>query len=184
MLIGLGCTQQVGKDTAAQRLVTEWGFHRVAFADTIRDLLKCMDPFVGGERLSWWLGLEWPGGEPAWEAVKRRPDVRRMMIGLGVGARELLGQDVWLDAAMRKADRLLAAGEHVVVTDVRFPNESAAIRARGGELVKMIRPGSPPADPWSEPLGDDEWDLIVHNAGTVTELWSAVDDLAAARWVS
>jgi hypothetical protein len=182
MLVGLGCTQQVGKDTVAAHLCRSYGFTRVAFADPIRRLLEHMDPPVSGERLSWWMGLEWPSGDPPWEAVKRRPEVRRMLIGLGVGARDVIGEDVWLDVGMRRVDELMAAGGHVVVTDVRFPNEVEAIRDRGGVLVKLTRPGSPPADPRSEQLGDNVWDLEVSNAGTVDELLEFFDELCADVW--
>lgn len=60
-----------------------------------------------------------------------------------------LAPSLWIDAWRRGLEKLaLESGSDddedltVVVDDVRFPNEVAAIRALGGAIVRVERPGS------------------------------------------
>ena len=65
--------------------------------------------------------------------------------------RDVVARDVWVDALFRDAaaaaaaevgPRPGAAAAVVVVTDVRFPNEAAAIRRAGGAVVRVTRAGA------------------------------------------
>lgn len=190
MIIGLGYTQQVGKDTIGQYLVDSYGFTRIAFADGVRDLALEIDPLVGGFRLS--SLVEWDG----WEQAKRSSEVRRLLINIGVGAREVLGPNVWVNAAEQKLFKLQSDPEFngkVVITDVRFPNEVTWLRGFTDHALWYIRrPGSPPPDEKSEPL-DPKWFsptinknyTSINNDGTVDELYSKVDDsMAGLEWAA
>lgn len=177
-LIGIGCTQRVGKDAIGAYLVERHGFVRVAFADFVRDLAREADPAVIGG-----IGLNLLVEGSGWESAKAVPEVRQFLINLGVGARKVLGDDVWMEAGRRKIQELLDDGRSVVVTDVRFPNEADMISFLGGELWDVKRPGSPEPDWKSEPLGvgaDSQspwWDVQVNNTGTLEDLYRMVDQL-------
>lgn len=69
----------------------------------------------------------------------------------------------WLDYVL-KADH---GAELVVIPDVRFPNEADAIRAAGGLLIRVVRPGVKPLDTESDQalLGFDGWDRTIENKG-------------------
>lgn len=135
MILGLCGTAGSGKDTAAAYLVARCGFRRIAFADTLRTALYALDPHVAT-----------PGGtyrladlvdRKGWDEAKKIPDVRRLLQRLGTEVgRNLIHSEVWVDLALRDIER----GERIVVTDVRFDNEAAAIKARGGKVVEVVRP--------------------------------------------
>jgi hypothetical protein len=185
MIIGLGCTQQVGKDTVAVHLCNRWGFTRLAFADAIRELLERLDPMIGEQRLSALLETSPASAKNlAWDEVKLIPEVRRMLIDLGVGARDVVDRAVWATPVITKAQRFGMQGTDTVITDVRFANEVAAIRgaSRDALLVRVVRPGSPAPDPQSERLAGVWWDEELVNDGTVGDLWSKVDRLMERRY--
>ena len=167
-LIGLGCRAQVGKDTAAAGLDA----HRLAFADNVRALAKRIDPYVNdfGLRLS--DAVERLG----WDGAKTEIlEVRRLLQELGGGTRELIGPRVFVQPVLSHARDLLLIGQNVVITDVRFPNEADAIRQEGGMLIRIDRSDVPRIDhPTENALDDYEFDHVVDNSGSKTELCAAV----------
>lgn len=58
--------------------------------------------------------------------------------------RECIAPDVWTRLTLAGAS--LREGRSVVIDDVRFPNEVVAIRALGGIVVRIERPGLVPED--------------------------------------
>ena len=160
-LIGFGHTAQVGKDTAAFGI----GYKRLAFADEVRGLLLQVNPLVHDMPLQGYINVN------GWETAKADGEVRRLLQNIGLGAREILGEDVWVKPVMSKAKALLKAGVDVAITDVRFPNEHAAIRKAGGTLIKITRPGSPKMSHLSETaLEDADWDHVIENNFTIDHL--------------
>lgn len=134
IVIGLAGPAGVGKSTLADRLAA--GLRpeptlRLPFAGPLRDMLVA-------------LGVP-PGALVGDVAHKERPCVellgktaRHAMRTLGTEwGRKLIGDDLWVAAWER---RLAAATErYVIVDDVRFANESAAIRGAGGVVVRLRR---------------------------------------------
>lgn len=49
--------------------------------------------------------------------------------------------DWWVSIAMHRAAQARSWGDSVVISDVRYPNEAAAIRAAGGLIVRVRREG-------------------------------------------
>jgi hypothetical protein len=64
--------------------------------------------------------------------------------------RKLIHPDIWVDATMRAAEQF----DKVVIPDVRFPNEVAAVTNRGGWVYRITRPGVEQDDHESEALID------------------------------
>jgi hypothetical protein len=68
----------------------------------------------------------------------------------------------------------------VVISDIRFRNELEAIRASGSRLWRVRRPGhdEPKWDHQSETeqqgFGDDEFDMLIKNEGTLESLYELV----------
>jgi len=134
-LLGLTGQPGAGKNTAADYLVEHHGFVQVAFADPIRQAALTLDPFVGTfYRLSEVVAMV------GWDQAKvRYPESRRILQTLGTElGRDLHGPDVWVSMIFQKIDAL-AAGQPVVITDVRFRNEAEALWGRGGTLVRLRR---------------------------------------------
>lgn len=153
-IIGLVGYAQTGKDEAAKTLA-ELGWKRVSFADGVREALYALNPSVFVDprmQIKWgvsdaagldYIKLDFIVDRVGWEVAKQNYYVRELLQRMGTEAgRDIHGQDCWVNRAMRRADDL----PQVVVTDVRFPNEAAAIVARGGLLVRVERPGVGPVN--------------------------------------
>ena len=163
MLIGLGHTARVGKDTCGALLAKHHGYQVIAFADALRELVYHTDPAVRSivDRIGW------DEGKQAY------PDlVRKALIDVGNHARRILGEDVWIQAAFNRIE-----SDRAVITDVRYPNEVQAVKDHGGIVVKVTRPGCEPLpNVADQALADfDEWDGVLDNAGTVDDLRGLID---------
>lgn len=89
---------------------------------------------------------------------------RRMMQDIGMLFREKFGEDVFAKATIRQARRMPCL--LVIIDDVRFPNEIAAIRRAGGKVIRLLRhEPTTGARHESETALDDYhgWDAIVDN---------------------
>lgn len=177
MIIGLSGYARTGKDTVADILVETYGFRRIAFADKLKAVAYDLNPFIhgggGGMRR-----LQAEVNDFGWEKAKERPEVRRILQALGQAVRENVGTQVWVDAALDA----LADDQPAVITDVRYPNEAGAVRARGGIVVRVLRLGVTAVnDHVSESAMDDPalWDYVLHNDGSLDHLRTRVEDLAS-----
>lgn len=222
-IIGISGWAQAGKDTVGSQLAKDYGFHRYAFADTLKAVALDINPWV---RIEWgWFSDDEHSllARRMWgetlrlsravdlfgaDGAKLIPDVRRFYQDLGVGMRNHVNDGVWVDAVMGRIDsdpwdvpvfpfellgdygvsaRNLSQVTYTwrqrdyVITDVRFPDELAAIRARNGEIWRVNRPGTqPPNDHISErSLDGERFDRIVDNDGTLEDLAWKVNELMA-----
>ncbi|MEU5433856.1 hypothetical protein AB0G73_10830 [Streptomyces sp. NPDC020719] len=180
-LIGLAGAARSGKDTAAQTLL-ELGWERRAFADKVKDFLYALNPWIDAVDDAEPDGLANEVDRHGWDAVKEESwEVRHLLQRCGTEAgRQLLGENVWVDALFRDFE----TWGPTVVTDVRFPNEAEAIRARGGLVVHISRPDQafiPQADHVSERALDGwTFDASVQNDGSVENLHRKVRGLITA----
>lgn len=138
MLIGLTGFAQSGKSTVAGFT----GFEVVSFAEPLRRLLELVNPWVQindtGQKRRYSEVLE----EHGYEWAKAHTDARAYLIHLGDGARQVLGDAVWVNAGRRAITRATDDGHRdVVIPDVRYPNEAKMISAMGGEVWHIERPG-------------------------------------------
>lgn len=175
MIIGLSGYAQTGKDTVAQHLVDNYGFTRIAFADPIREALYTLDPVIDDYPALPGVRLSWLVDKSGWEHVKVESEsVRRMLQRLGTEVgRNLWGQDFWVKIAMEKAKQY----ENVVFTDVRFPNEMAAIVGSSGEVWRVEKPGVEAVNRHISERALDEYmfERTINNIGTLEDLYAIVD---------
>lgn len=147
MIIGLSGYGQSGKDTAAQFLVEDYGFKKVAWADALRQCLIILNPRVqykeGGEYHDLADALVWYGYEKLKASSPQFRDLLQRM-GTDVG-RNVLGENVWVDATLRRIASE-PKQEHWVIADTRFPNELEAIKKTGGKVIRISRPLTPPVN--------------------------------------
>lgn len=153
-----------GKSTAATALV-EAGFTRVRFAAPLKammhayythcglhgdeidrriegDLKQSDDPLLGGATPRYamqTLGTEW--------------------------GREMIWDELWVNAWREKVKRLLDMGVNVVCEDCRFENEAETIRSLGGAIVRIEGRGGIAGDHESE-KGVRDADTTVSNTGS------------------
>jgi hypothetical protein len=168
-VIGLTGYAQSGKDTVASILVEKYGYTRIAFADKIRDFLYGINPMVGCSPTGYLQDLVNLVG---WDKAKQEPQVRRLLQDLGISARDLISEDIWVTAALSSVSK----DQRVVITDVRFENEAAMIKSMGGQLWRIKRSGVGPVnDHVSESEMDGyKVDQIFVNNGTLEELQALI----------
>lgn len=130
MLIGVCGAAGAGKGSVAA-VLTSRGFTEIAFADPLYAAVSAITG-ISVERLHdrdvKETVIPWIGKSP-----------RQMLQSIGTEwGREMVDEDIWVNAA------LAAAGRHeaVVIPDVRFDNEAEAIRQAGGVVLRVVRPGS------------------------------------------
>jgi len=172
MIIGLySPVPQSGKSTLTSFLEQHFYFRPLAIADPIKRivrqlLLSCsLDPRVVDQLM---------------EAAKETPipklgnkSVRELCQSLGKDwGRDLVGEDLWLNILMSN----LHPNHAYVIDGLRFPNEYQAIKERGGEVWKIIRPDAIlPNDHPSEGLLDHyPFDRVLVNDGTKQELFQQI----------
>lgn len=144
IVIGLCGRMQHGKSTLAKQLRDYFGNRAVssAFADPIKHMLFAIDLTE----------------EELWGGAKMRPSSflgghtpRRAMQTLGTEwGRELIYNNIWVDAWQRSMDRLAAHIDIVIIEDVRFVNEVEKIRSMGGILIEVHRPSMEPTTLWGK----------------------------------
>ena len=180
LVVGLAGRARSGKDTIGNMLVERYGFRRLAFADNVKRATLALDPKITNtSRVS--DVLDDMGG---WEQAKMVPEVRRLLQLMGTEAgREIHGPNLWVDAIRPE---LCSSVQPAVITDVRFPNEAAAIKQMGGVVVRLSRKegGLIVGDNShaSEALVDGlDVDLDVSNDGTPGEAVERITDFVALR---
>lgn len=168
--VGIIGRARVGKDTAGAWFVRERGYKRVALADPLKEAALKLDPIVGteddfwaveGDRLSDVVGF-W-----GWEKAKELPEVRRTLQELGAAIRAI-DSEFWLRGALKSVQDANEGGQPAVITDVRYPNEAAALKRAGVRLLHINRPGIAHLDHESEgALGPEDAHFMICNDGTI-----------------
>ena len=206
-IIGLTGPAGSGKDTAADLLAVHAGFTKLAFADTLRAevvnaflidpaflteretkeqpmrclaLSRCLDDgFVVRMVL-----MHTARNEPLSLDAPRSP--RQIMQWWGTDYRRHQHADYWVSQTARKIDRLLSQGlaSRIVVTDCRFADEAALVRALGGQLWQIKRDdvGVAPGAHESEVTGEAfAPEVVLNNSYTVKHFQERVLE---AYWTS
>lgn len=166
-LIGLSGYARSGKDSVARILNRLYGHEQISFAAKLKTLALAIDPYVAfpgsnKHRLSEALADLGP------EDVKTIPEVRRIYQAVGNEVRNVLGENVWLDAALGDLDR----NKSYVVSDVRYPNEAIEIKRQGGVVYRVVRPGNFPANDHISEVALNYWefDAFIVNDGDLVDL--------------
>lgn len=146
MIIGLAGYAGAGKDTVGKILNLCYGYRRVAFADKVKQLALLIDPAVTINRTSnperYSLATLFHKEGMNWDKIKHHYEVRRTLQDIGQGARDVLGDRVWLNAANLEDHEV----EDITVTDVRYLNECREIQSYGGQVWWIQRDGVGPAN--------------------------------------
>ena len=199
------CTSGIigsGKDTIADYLANFHEYRRESFAGNLKDAVSSI---FGWDRIllegrtaesrawreevdEWWserLGI--PNLTPRWVLQYFATDI----------CRDAFHSDIWIASLENK---LRNSKDNIVITDCRFPNEFAAIKAAGGIVIQITR-GEAPV--WksdailamngdsgarqrltSQKVHSSEWavftidfDFTIENNGTIDELYSKVKEL-------
>lgn len=204
LLIGISGLAGAGKDTVGAILAGCYGFASMAFADPMKRAVA--EWFDWGQERLWGPSANRNAVDGRYGGLTARKALQ--FLGTEIG-RELYG-NVWVDLGLRNAGKVLAgagygpkegvivnesiAWEGVAITDVRFANELEAIRAAGGFLVRVTRPGSGlggaaglhASEREQAAIPDSAFDAVLSNDGTIDDLAHKVEEAltsfrAAAR---
>jgi hypothetical protein len=155
----------VGKSTAAE-MFAPYQSVRISFATPLKEMLMSM-------------GLT---SEDVWGSDKEKPNhllggctPRHAMQTLGTEwGRNLIHPDLWVNAWSRKVEQEI--NRHIVVDDMRFPNEYHAIKNLGGVIVRIVREdvGVRVSCNHESEAYDFSHDYIIHNPGGRKELFRPI----------
>jgi len=175
-IIGLSGYKGSGKDTVASHLVKMYDFERRAFADKLKEAVAALwdidvqdvDDFKNISELR--CGIFNPTRKDNQHSnhYTYRQFLQRFGTEMG---RNVFGSDFWVNLAMSKPYT-----RATVFSDARFGNEQRAIKAIGGKIVWVERPGYDSDGHVSEqkpPLGSI--DYVLHNNVGHFELFEKID---------
>lgn len=158
-----------GKSTAAAHLVNRYGYTRVRFAGPLKAMLAalgCTPDEIDGHLKE----------TPCDLLCGKTPRQAMQWLGTEFG-RDMIGPDLWIRAW--KAALARTSGP-VVVDDCRFPNEAAAIRAAGGVMIRIERPGAGAGAAGHSSEGQQlPAAATIHNTTSEKGLLYAVDELVS-----
>jgi hypothetical protein len=172
-LIGIAGRKQHGKDTAAKALL-ERGFENVKFAGALKAMVSAFLAYVGydEETIERIVNGDLKETPLACFGGKTSRDVQQTL-GTEWG-RQMVWDRIWINAFDLRADQ----HEKVACTDMRFPNEVAHVKERGGTTVRVFNPNAPRTgndDHISESQIDTlPVDHVLINDGTIAELHAKV----------
>ena len=170
-IIGLCGPAGSGKDTVRSLLEQHHDFAGLAFAEPIRGMLRELFASNG-------ISEDFIDDR----ALKEAPipalgtSYRHLAQTLGTEwGRQCMGADFWLNIAGAYLADLKAQGyERFVVSDVRFANEAAWVRAQGGVVWRVERPGLASVRAHVSEAQDFEADAVIDNSGNVLQLHNKV----------
>ena len=145
MIVGLTGRAGSGKDSVGAMLRKEYGAALLSFAAPLKTL--CRDLFdLTDEQVNTLEGKETP--DPRWTSAEGKARTPREILQLiGTEGFRAVDPSFWVKRAMANATTLIRGGAPVVVfTDVRFPNECAAIRDSGGIVLRLAKSDGPGTD--------------------------------------
>lgn len=170
-LVALTGPAGAGKDTVADYLVNHGGFIKLAFADPLRaEVTEAFDLYERQDILTNRAAKEAPhhalalrnchlGGngfgfigaiatatracvDSAWLDAPRSP--RQILQWWGTEYRRRQNDHYWITKMAERVGHHRGQGrEHIAITDCRFANELDWVRAVGGKLWRVDRPGLP-----------------------------------------
>jgi hypothetical protein len=140
-IIGIAGFIGSGKDTVADYLVNQYGFERISFAGTLKDIVSVIFGWdrnlLEGRTLesrkwreeidTWWATrLSIPHLTPRWVLQHWGTDVLR----------KNFHNDIWIASL---ENQLKNRSNSIVITDARFVNEHQAIRSQNGIILRVKR---------------------------------------------
>ena len=161
--IAFGNKAGVGKDTAADYLISRRGGVKISHAAPLYDILHFAQKTAGFEQSKDRGFLQHIGG---WGRAQN--------------------SQVWVECLTRKVESLALAGENIYVTDVRHRNEFENLQSQNFLMVKITRrkidenrfDSASQTRHVSEvelDAEDIQWDLVIENDGDLEEFFQELD---------
>jgi hypothetical protein len=175
MIIAICGHKFSGKSTVARLIANATGYPIVSFADKLKDI-TCVLSGCTREDLE---NYEFKENELVPDYLRpycgniKKPTFRAFLQYFGSEVMRGVNDNIWIDCTLSNC------GEDCIVSDCRFPNEAKAVKARGGIVIKVVRPDAKAEDSHqSETLIDDiDADYTLYNDTTLENLEANVNSL-------
>lgn len=144
MIISLSGSIGSGKDTVSDYLVSDYGYNRMSFADTLKDAVaavfgwdrtmlegKTPEAREWREKIDpWWAKrMDMPGLTPRWVLQYWGTEV----------CRKGFHDDIWIASMERRLNNHAKAGKNIVISDARFVNEIGMLSSAGAKTIVVHR---------------------------------------------
>lgn len=163
VIVTLCGAKRHGKDTAANVLIENYGFHRISFADGLRKTvctaLRCDESRFLDDKLK--DEIDPRTGKP-W---------RYWLQWIGTEGFRALWDDTWI--AWWKGAIEDSGHDRIVCSDMRFPNEFAAAKEMKALTIRIFNPKVPPSGDLHESERHQQAFHVDHqiiNDGTIADL--------------
>ena len=163
-----------GKSTAAQFLVKQHSFKLIKFAEPLKSMLHQFYRSAGvvhenliEEKIEGRLKEA-----PCHYLNNNTPRFAMQTLGTEWG-RNIMGRSFWTNAWTTAVVNSNMAS--IVCDDCRFENEAEALRQMGGKIVQIVREGAGLEDSHESEQIKIDPDLVIHNNGTLDDLYKEVD---------
>lgn len=181
-LIGLSGYSGAGKDEAAKLLKLRHGFQSVAFADALKEFVREVNPTIANfhnDGTISYSSLKDAIALKDYDSVRQHTDYRSVLQRVGVSARDVFGEDFWVQQLTPMIRYCIEQGQSVAITDVRFANEAQAIKTLGGRLVRVTRPNVGPVNAHVSESEHETFDFdhVIANSGSRTDLGQALTEM-------
>lgn len=174
LLIGLAGRARAGKTTAANYLASTHNLQTYAFADPLREGLTTIlnlsprdfDDEHKEQPIAW-LGRS----------------ARELMQSMGTEwGRNQVHPELWLLLAKQNLgflEQTNTAASGFVISDLRFENEAAFVREKGGLVIHLLRESVPDVNPHISETGIaiHDNDFVVHNDETIEQMTGQLDEI-------
>jgi hypothetical protein len=177
-MIGMLGFANSGKSTVGNILVRNHGFHSLAFADTLKDVVSVIFGWerhlLEGDTVESRIFRETE--DKFWSAkLGRKATPRIIMQQVGTDAmRDVIDKNIWVHALEKRIANM--NHQKIVITDVRFENEINCVRNHKGQLWRVFR-GETPS--WY----DAAWRYNVYGSRNSDTL-EALANVHSSEWTS
>lgn len=188
-IIAFGGWSGAGKDTAADIAVADHGFLKTFTSEPLLAALLKLNPVIPVEDTrqprrrgflrrraqppKGWVTYRELHDQVGYTASKTNPEVRRILRALGTEVvRDMLGEDLWVQAMMRTISTRPDADW--AVTGIRYRNELQALVNRGAVTVWVDGLASEPANESDTVLSPADFDLVIQNKRGLEDLRQVV----------
>ena len=194
MIIGLCGAQSSGKDTVANILISEYGFVKLTFASTLKDVVAILFSWPRDllEGLTEESRLWRETVDDFWSSKLSIPSFtpRKALQMIGTDLFRIhFNNDIWINIIENKIGAMLKnnPNTNIVISDCRFANEFSLIKQFPDSHIIMILREKNNSINKSAHLSETEWvnynfDTILQNDNSIDDLKSNLKSLLSSRF--
>ena len=193
MIIGLCGAQSSGKDTVANILISEYGFVKLTFASTLKDVVAILFSWPRDllEGLTEESRLWRETVDDFWSAKLNIPNFtpRKSLQMIGTDLFRIhFNNDIWISIVENKIGAILKnnPNTNIVISDCRFTNEFTLIKQFPDSYIIMILREKNSTNKIAH-SSETEWvnynfDAILQNDNSIDDLKSNLKSLLSSRF--